>query len=138
MSHFTAIKTQIKNREALVSALNVLGLAFEESASAQLIELNTNWSGNAKQEANLVVRGSVLGCGADVGFRFDETEKAYQVIADDWELRRCRIANFRQKLIEEYTVSLATSNGYRVISRTVDSRGRMQLELEANQVNARR
>ena len=136
MSHFTTIKTQIKNKEALVSALNVLGLAFEESG--QLIELNTNWLGNTKQEANLVIRGSILGCGADVGFKFDETEKSYQIIADDWELRRCRIANFRQKLIEEYTVSLATHSGYRVVSRTVDSRGRMQLELEANQVSARR
>ena len=136
MSHFTAIKTQIKNKEALASALTVLGLAFEESN--QLIELKTNWSNNAKQEANLVIRGTVLGCGADVGFKFDETEKAYQVIADDWELRHCRISNFRQKLIEEYTVSLATRNGYRVLSRTVDSRGRMQLELEQTQVSARR
>lgn len=132
MSHFATVKTSIKDREALITALNELKIEFEES-STQLLKMNTRWSGNEKQLVDMVIRGASLGIGADVGFKFDATEKTYQIVADDWELRRSKYHNFRQTLTEEYTVAIAVKSGYRVVGRSRAADGRMQIELETTQ-----
>ncbi len=137
MSHFSTVKTSIKDRDALITALNALNLAFEENAT-QLIEMNTRWTGNRKQFVDLIVRGQTLGCGADVGFKYNETEKSYAMIADDWELVRSRFPKFRQTLTEEYTVAVAVKSGYRVVNRGTAADGRMLLTLETQQVQTRR
>lgn len=129
MSHFSIVKTEIKDRDALILALNEMKLAFEENKN-QGIEMKTCWTGNDQHFANLVVRGKTLGCRADVGFRFDAESKSYKIIADDYELERSTISDFRQKLIEEYTVQIVQKSGYRVTSRSVAADGRMQIEIE--------
>ena len=129
MSHFSIVKTEIKDRDALVLALNEMNLAFEEDANHRL-EMVTRWSGNDKHFASLVVRGKTLDCGADVGFVYDAQNKSYKIIADDWELQRSKITDFRQKLIEEYSVQVFQRNGYRIVSRSVAADGRMQIEVE--------
>lgn len=129
MSHFSIVKTEIKDRDALVLALNEMKLAYEEDANHRL-EMVTRWTGNDKHYASLIVRGRTLDCGADVGFVFDAENKSYKIIADDWELERSKISNFRQKLIEEYTVQIVQKSGYRVTSRSVAADGRMQIEIE--------
>lgn len=134
MSHFASVKTQIKDRDALVSALTELNIEFEQSAT-QSIEMTTQWSGNPKQLVNMVIRGRAIGCGADVGFNFESGE----MIADDWELQRSTVSNFRQKLVGEYSVAVATRAGYRVICRSIAADGRIQIQLEAaQQVQTRR
>lgn len=133
MSHFASVTSKIKDKEALVAALNELKLEFVEATSVGLIEMNTNWSGNEKQLVDLVIRREVLGCGADVGFRYNSTEKSYEVIADDWELQRSRFSSLRQSINEEYAVAVAVKTGYRVTSRTRAADGRLQVQLEAQQ-----
>lgn len=134
MSHFASIKTQIKDKVALQSALKELKIEFEEGTTGP-IEMKTQWSGNQKQLVDLVIRGRTIGCGADIGFKF----KSGEMVADDWELQRSTIANFRQRLVGEYSVAVAVRAGYRVVGRSVAADGRMQIQLEtAQQVQARR
>ena len=135
MSHFATIKTQIKDRESLLAAFKELNLEYEESN--QLIEMKTNWSGNPTEMVDIIIRGRQLRCGADVGFRLDSERKAYEIVADDWELKRSVISNFRQRLVEEYSVAAAVRAGYRILSRSLAADGRLQIEVE-QKVQARR
>ena len=75
MSHFTTVKTQIKQKEMLKKALNKLG--YDNVIENGIIR---GYQGN-QQQADIVVQG--IG-GYDVGF-VQEGEQ-YTIIADFWGL----------------------------------------------------
>lgn len=78
MSHFVTIRTELREREALLEALRDLGLAFEEGK-----DLPVRGDQRREERAEIVVHAAP---GADVGFR--RTGEAYEAVADWYRLEQ--------------------------------------------------
>lgn len=132
MSHFTQVKTQISSEFALLTALKAMGL--NPDVHQQPVLLRTRW--NSKDYAEIVVPKEQLGCKADVGFL--RVDGGFVCSADDYELRRSQFPNFRYAVAVEYQAALAQEKGYQVVGRQTMADGRIQLQLQAQQVRTRR
>lgn len=134
MSHFSTIKSQIKDKDCLIAALRAMGI--EPEISSVPIQLKSRWKGNATY-ANIIVRAEQLGIGADIGFTLNVIDNVYEIIADNYELN-CGLNRdgskipFRQRLAEEYAVAVAVKMGYQVLNRT-EVNGRLQVRLAPKQ-----
>ncbi|WP_445249288.1 DUF1257 domain-containing protein [Microcoleus sp. OTE_8_concoct_300] len=81
MSHFTSIKTQIKNRDALVKALADVGFArVEVHETGQRLY---GFQGDVRPEkAEVIVRGQYLGAASnDMGFKQQEDGQFKAIIS---------------------------------------------------------
>ncbi|WP_231607072.1 MULTISPECIES: DUF1257 domain-containing protein [Crocosphaera] len=124
MSHFSTIKTQYNNRKVLLQSLKNMGLKVTEHQ--QPVQLNTTW--NSQAVAHLVVERSQINSSSDIGFLNEEG--SYQLVCDDYDLRRSNRPNFKQELGTNYAVATAQKLGYRVQQQeTVD--GQVQITLGA-------
>ena len=124
MSHFSTIKTQYNNRKVLLQSLKNMGLKVTEHQ--QPVQLNTTW--NSQAVAHLVVERSQINSSSDIGFLNEEG--SYQLVCDDYDLRRSNRPNFKQELGTNYAVATAQKLGYRVKQQeTVD--GQVQIRLGA-------
>lgn len=135
MSHFTSVKTKIKDKSALIQALKNMGL--NPQINTQAVNLKTRWQTTALAE--IVIPQKQLGedCEADLGFH--QTEDGYQINADDYELNKSNYPHFKQDLGTEYACVLAQKNGYKILSREQGANGKMQIRLQAvNPVKVRR
>lgn len=72
MSHFTRVRTKVKNREQLIQALENLGYTVEERAEVR------GWRGRTER-ADVVVR---LEGKYDIGFKRANRQQAFEVVAD--------------------------------------------------------
>lgn len=93
MSHFAAVKTQIKDIQILKDTLNQLGIAFEEKLQGQGLQLKTRWTQyNKPTYAHLIIRQETISklggnsCQADIGF-VRNAEGNYEIVSDSYELR---------------------------------------------------
>jgi hypothetical protein len=87
MSHFTAIKTQIKDREALVKALADVGLKnLEIHETAQSLY---GYQGDVRAEtAEVIIRRKYVGSYSnDIGFKLQE-DGQYQAIISEYDRGR--------------------------------------------------
>jgi hypothetical protein len=132
MSHFSQIKTQIKDETALISALLTMGL--NPIVHQQPALLRNTW--RTKDYAEIIVLREQLGCNADVGFR--RTVDGFSCSADDYELARSRFRNFRYNVAVEYQAAIAEQKGYQVVGRHTTNDGRVQLQLRQEQIRTRR
>ncbi|MBE9210971.1 DUF1257 domain-containing protein [Nostoc sp. LEGE 06077] len=83
MSHFSTVKTRLVNRECLVQALEDLKLQPKVYETPQPL---TGYYGDSQgQSAEIVVPGYTIKARADIGFKWDATDSAYQVIHDEYE-----------------------------------------------------
>ncbi len=124
MSHFSTIKTQYNNRKVLLKSLSNMGLKVTEHE--QPVRLNTTW--NSQAVAHLVVERSQINSSSDIGFLYEEG--SYQLVCDDYDLRRSTRPNFKQELGSNYAVATAQKLGYRVKQQgTVN--GQVQITLGA-------
>ena len=98
MSHFTCIKTKIKERPYLIKALQVLGHDIEENKV-----LTINNPSHAEEHPTTEVEFSI---GVDIGFRLNEKTGEYELVADrqTWE-KDIPIERFLQKLTQQYAKS---------------------------------
>ncbi len=132
MSHFSTIKTQYNNRKVLLQSLSNMGLKVTEHE--QPVRLNTTWS--SKAVAHLVVersrrdplRGAQINSSSDIGFLNEEG--SYQLVCDDYDLRRSTRPNFKQELGTNYAVATAQRLGYRV-QKQETVKGQVQITLGA-------
>ncbi|PSF30015.1 hypothetical protein C7H19_24115 [Aphanothece hegewaldii CCALA 016] len=132
MSHFTSIKTQFKDEAALRAALEAMNLNPQVHNTPTL--LRNTW--RTKDYAEIIVLREQLGCNADVGFR--RTAERFTCSADDYELARSRYPQFRYNIMVEYQAAVAQQKGYQVVGRRTTTDGRVQLQLQTQQIRTRR
>ena len=95
MSHFTCIKTKIKERPFLIKALQVLGHEVQEN---QQLVINNPDHGEGHPEfvADVAIKN-------DIGFRWNNNTKTYELVAelDTWDLD-VPVNRFIDKVTQQY------------------------------------
>ena len=95
MSHFTCIKTQIKERPYLIEALEIMGHDVQENQALVI-------SNPSHAEDHPVVHAEVA-ISNDIGFRYNEETQAYDLYSDHdtWSLD-VPAPRFVEKLTQQY------------------------------------
>ena len=95
MSHFTCIKTQIKERPYLIEALKLMGHDVQENQ--ELVITNPDHA-----EDHPVVHAEVA-ISNDIGFRYNEETQTYDLYSDHatWNLN-VPVERFRDKVNQQY------------------------------------
>ncbi|BAY93769.1 MULTISPECIES: DUF1257 domain-containing protein [unclassified Tolypothrix] len=83
MSHFSTVKTKLTNCECLVQALQDLKLLPEVYETPH--PLKGYYGNQERQSAEIVIPNHTLKVRADIGFRWNATDGAYQLIHDAYE-----------------------------------------------------
>ncbi len=97
MSHFSTVKTELRQRDSLVSALKDLG--YETKQGSHLVR---GYQGQTV-EADLAVS---LEHSADFGFVWNETNGAYEFVADlDLWRQPMPIERFLSRLTQRYALN---------------------------------
>ena len=102
MSHFSTIKTKIKDREALLQALERIGerpnVPFQGTKVVELVILDPDHAAQAHPTKEVEVS-----IGVDVGFKWNQYTETYELIADrqTWD-KDVPIERFMQKLTQQY------------------------------------
>ena len=95
MSHFTCIKTQIKDRPNLIEALQVMGHDIEEN---KVLVVNNPAHADEHPEffAEVAIRN-------DIGFRWNKNTENYELVAelDTWDLD-VPVSRFIDKVTQQY------------------------------------
>ena len=95
MSHFTCIKTKIKERPYLIEALELMGHDVQENQ--QLVINNASHAEEHPEfHAEVAIRN-------DIGFRWNENRNSYELVAelDTWDLD-VPVDRFIDKLTQQY------------------------------------
>ena len=95
MSHFTCIKTQIKERPYLIEALEIMGHDVQENQALVI-------SNPSHAEDHPVVHAEVA-ISNDIGFRYNEETQAYDLYSDHdtWSLD-VPAPRFVEKVTQQY------------------------------------
>ena len=95
MSHFTCIRTQIKERPYLIEALELMGHDVQENQ--ELVITNPDHA-----EDHPVVHAEVA-ISNDIGFRYNEETQTYDLYSDHatWNLN-VPVERFRDKVNQQY------------------------------------
>ena len=95
MSHFTCIKTKIKDRPFLIEALELMGHDVQEN---QQLVINNPDHGEGHPEfvADVAIKN-------DIGFRWNKNMESYELVAelDAWDLD-VPVNRFIDKLTQQY------------------------------------
>jgi len=125
MSHFSTIKTKFKDHDALLKALEVL--QYDVTVEQKL----KNPIDHNHEELHVQVA-----VGNDIGFRFNETSKAYELVTDlqTWD-RPIPVERFLQKVSQQYAEEVITAqalkDGMQIESRKVDVDGSVELTVSS-------
>lgn len=84
MSHFTSIKTQIKNRDALVTALNDIG--FKNIELHETAQHLYGYQGDVREQtAEVIIRRQYIGSSSnDIGFK-QQADGQYEAIISEYD-----------------------------------------------------
>ena len=123
MSHFSTVKTELRQLEPLVQALEDLGYSPEQG------ERPVRGYRGQTVTADLAV---AMQDGGDLGFRWNDQSGAYELVTDlDLWKQTIPIERFLAKLTQRYafnTVLSATSNeGFQVSEQRVSQDGSIEL-----------
>ena len=119
MSHFSTIKTKLKCKESLVSALNTLGHEVKEDA------LLVNPEGHDHKQWNVCVA-----LNDEIGFKWNGNQ--YELVAelDAWDLD-VPASRFIDKLTQQYAIEKikrqTNEEGYVIESEARDVNGSVEL-----------
>ncbi len=123
MSHFSTVKTQLRKKDSLLQALHDLG--FEAQQGQNLVR---GYRGQTvKAEMAVKVKD-----GGDIGFRWNEGIKAYELVTDlDLWRQPVPVERFLAKLTQRYalhTVLKATAEeGFEVAEQQNNIDGSIEL-----------
>ena len=125
MSHFSTIKTQLKEAEPLIKALNNLGLninqeeKFVKGYKGQFtaVDISMNLPGNTK-----------------VGFKWDKNSSAYELVTDlDLWKYELPVERFISKVTQMYAyqtiISKTKDDGYQIVEQKNKEDGSIELVL---------
>ena len=124
MSHFTTMKTKIKERPYLIEALELMGHDVQENK--QLVISNPS---HAEEHAEFHAEVAIKD---DVGFRWNKNLEAYELVAelDTWDLD-VPVNRFIDKLTQQYAIEKlkrqTTEEGYNVESEVKNLNGSVEL-----------
>ena len=124
MSHFTCIKTKIKERPYLIKALEVMGHEVEEN-KVLVINNPSHAEEHPEFHADVAIRN-------DIGFRWNENRETYELVAelDTWDLD-VPVNRFIDKLTQQYAkttlIESATEEGYNIVEEYVPENGSIEL-----------
>ena len=95
MSHFTCIKTKIKERPYLIEALELMGHDVQENK-----QLVINNPSHAEEHADFHAEVDIKN---DIGFRWNKNTETYELVAelDTWDLD-VPVQRFIDKLTQQY------------------------------------
>ena len=95
MSHFTTIKTKIKERPYLIEALEIMGHDVQEN-KVLVINNQNHADEHPDFHADIAIRN-------DIGFRWNKTRETYELVAelDTWDLD-VPVDRFIDKLTQQY------------------------------------
>ena len=125
MSHFSTIKTQLKDAEPLIKALNNLGYIINQEekfvkgyrGKFTAVDISMNLSGDTK-----------------VGFKWDNNSNAYELVTDldlwkfDLPVERF-ISKVTQMYAYETIISKTTEEGYQIVEQKNKNDGSIELVL---------
>ena len=95
MSHFTCIKTQIKERPYLIEALELMGHDIQENQQL-VINNQDHGEGHPAFVADVAIKN-------DIGFRWNKNTETYELVAelDAWDLD-VPVNRFIEKVTQQY------------------------------------
>ena len=125
MSHFSTIKTQLKDAEPLIKALNNLGYIINQEEKCikgyrgkfTAVDISMNLSGDTK-----------------VGFKWDNNSNAYELVTDldlwkfDLPVERF-ISKVTQMYAYETIISKTKEDGYQIVEQKNQNDGSIELGL---------
>ena len=125
MSHFSTIKTQLKNAEPLIKALNNLGYMINQEekfvkgyrGKFTAVDISMNLSGETK-----------------VGFKWDNTSNSYELVTDlDLWKFELPVERFISKVTQMYAyetiISKTKEDGYQIVEQKNQNDGSIELVL---------
>jgi len=123
MSHFSTIKTELRDREALVAALGDLGHAPREGS------LQVRGYRGQTLEAQLAVAQSN---GADIGFRLNPATGSYELVTDlDLWAQPVPVERFIAQLHQRYALrsilAATAEEGFQMSEQTQEQDGTIEL-----------
>ena len=123
MSHFSTVKTELRDRESLLAALRDLGQ--EPSAGEQPVR---GYRGQTVT-ADLCCQQSE---GGDIGFRWNSAEQHYELVTDlDLWKQTVPVERFLAQLTQRYALQSilrsSTEEGYQVAEQRQQADGSIEL-----------
>ena len=123
MSHFSTVKTQLRQREPLVQALKDLGFVPEQGE-----RLVRGYRGQTVT-AELAV---IMPEGGDIGFRWNDSTQAYELVTDlDLWQQQVPVERFLSKLTQRYALNTVltatTEEGFQVAEERRNMDGSIEL-----------
>ncbi len=121
MSHFSTIKTKLKDHDSLLKALQVLEYDVEVNQKLQ----NPIDHQHEELEVHIAV-------GNDIGFRWNESSKSYELVTDlqTWD-KPIPVERFLAKVSQQYAEEViraqAIEDGMAIESRKVNTDGTVEL-----------
>jgi len=125
MSHFSTIKTQLKDAESLVKALNTLGYIINQEekfvkgyrGKFTAVDISMNLPGDTK-----------------VGFKWDNNSNAYELVTDlDLWKFELPVERFISKVTQMYAyetiISKTKEDGYQIVEQKNQNDGSIELVL---------
>tara|TARA_B100000902_G_C26820854_1_gene673883 strand:+ start:246 stop:629 length:384 start_codon:yes stop_codon:yes gene_type:complete len=121
MSHFTNIKTKLKDRDALLKALLVIGLP---------VDINQELDNPVGHEHTKVFCDITLG--TDIGFRLNSQTKTYELVTDIQTWRHpIPPERMIEKITQEYAIELVKrevkENGFQIEKQTKDVKNKVEI-----------
>ena len=102
MSHFSTIKTKLKDKSIIVESLNLMGERVNNPSDLgmSVVDLVITNPSHAEEHPTTEVEFSI---GVDVGFRLNEKTGEYELVADrqTWD-KKIPIERFLEKLTQQY------------------------------------
>lgn len=111
MSHFTKVKTKIKNLEMLKQALQVIGLTFTEAEENEQVTVK-GWENN-----NLEAQMSI-DPGCSYGIAVNKVDDGYELNADWWA-----IETYTGKTQQEFLSTIEKQYAYETIMDKIKQQG---------------
>ncbi len=123
MSHFTRLKIRLKDKAALIAALEQMGYTVSDSPGA------IRGFGGAKHRVDFKFRPSRSSY--EIGFQ--ATPDGYEIVADWWGVRGLKANEFTRQLTQRYATILARqrleAQGFTLAGEEVDEKGCIHLRL---------
>ena len=125
MSHFSTIKTQLKEAEPLIKALNNLGYTINEKEK---------FVKGYRGKSTAVDMSMNLPKDTKVGFKYDSNSKVYELVTDlDLWKFELPVERFISKVTQMYAyqtiISKTTEDGYQVVEQKNKNDGSIELVL---------
>ena len=131
MSHFTYIKTKLRDKKHLVGALRDLDYSTNvpEEAGMKVVDLVVTNPDHAEDHPIVEAQISI---GPDIGFKLNEETGNYELYADEqtWN-KKVPIDRFVNKLTQQYALRCLTAStqeeGYEIEEQYVAEDGAVEL-----------